>query len=323
MRRVVLTSETAASGLDRFAPLRGAGFELVERFDLANTTAPLALASGLAGAWAVVANSANRFDRETFALLPDLRVIGRTGVGYDAIDVAAASDAGVLVFTTPGTLTETVADFAIALMLACLRDIVRLDASVRSGRWRAPSLARDLAGATVAIVGFGAIGRAVARRLSGFSCRLIAVDPAVDVAIVERLGARLTPLHEALPLADIVTLHLALTPETRGLIGARELALLRPTAILVNTSRGAVIDEAALIDVLRRGSLAGAALDVFEREPLPIDHPLTSFENVVLTGHAASSSHAAIERMCDAVVAGLLAIAEGRAPAGCLNAKVL
>jgi phosphoglycerate dehydrogenase-like enzyme len=321
-RRVVLTSGTAAKASERFSRLGELGFDVTNRFDVSPRDAGW-LTAALRGAWAVVADSSDRFDRSTLDGLPDLRVIARTGVGYDAIDVAGATERGVLVFITPGTLTETVADFTLALMLASLRDVARLDASVRAGRWNAGHLGRDLHGATVVVVGLGAIGQAVARRLGGFSCRLIGVDPVVSSAVAEGLGVRLTTLADALPLADVLTLHVSLSSATRGLIGARELALLRPSAIVVNTSRGAVIDEEALVDALRSGRIAGAALDVFEQEPLPAGHALTSLENVVLTGHAASSSHAAVIRMCDAVVTGLLAAAAGNVPMGCLNPEVV
>ncbi len=322
-RRIVLTSETAAKAPEQFGRLTDAGFAVEQRFDLADEHDAEVLMRGIDGAWGVVANSSNRFDRATLHRLRHLRVIARTGVGYDAIDVAAATAHGVLVFTTPGTLTESVADFTLALMLGCLRDIVGLNAAVRSGQWRARRLGRDLCGTTVAIVGLGAIGQAVARRLAGFSCRVLAVDPLADAQFWEPRGVSILRLEDALPQADVVTVHVSLTPETRGLIGPRELALLRPTAMIVNTSRGAVLDEAALVDALQSGSIAGAALDVFEREPLPPDHALVSLDNVVLTGHAASSSVCAVRRMCDAVVNGVLAAAAGAAPAGCLNPSVL
>jgi phosphoglycerate dehydrogenase-like enzyme len=322
-RRVVLTSETAAKDIGPFVRLRGAGFDVVERFDLADATDPSTLIAAFEGAWAVVANSSNRIDRRVFESLPNLRVIARTGVGYDAIDVQAATERGVLVCTTPGALTETVADFALALMLTALRDIVRLDAAVRDGRWRPSGLPRDLHGATVVIVGFGAIGKAVARRLAGFACRIIVVDPVADPRLCEQLGVVLATLEDALRLADIVTLHVPLVATTRSLLGRRELAWLRPSAILVNTSRGAVVDEPALIDALRARQIAGAALDVFEREPLPPGHPLAALDNVVLTGHAASSTRAAIERMCEAAASALHAAAAGDMPAGCLNPEAV
>jgi phosphoglycerate dehydrogenase-like enzyme len=277
----------------------------------------------LAGAWAVVADSANPFTEAVLARLPALRVIARTGVGYDAIDVAAAAARHVIVFTTPGTLTDAVADLSLALMLAVLRGIVRLDEAVRSGLWRPEGIGRDLAGSTVAVVGFGAIGQAVARRLQGFGCRVLAVDPYVSASALASLGATRMALHDALPLADVVTVHVLLNAETRDLIGERELALMRPSAVLVNTSRGAVVDEAALTEALRAGRIAGAGLDVFQTEPLPIDHPLIGLDNVVLSGHSASASLAAIERMCDATVEGLLAVARGRVPTGCLDPEAL
>jgi phosphoglycerate dehydrogenase-like enzyme len=282
-----------------------------------------ALVAGLGGTWAIVADSANRFDGALFDRLPGLRVVARTGVGYDAIDVPAAAARRVVVFTTPGTLTDAVADFAVGQLLALLRDTVRLDSAVRGGTWRTSAAGRDLAGALVAIVGFGAIGQAVARRLSGFGCRLLAVDPYVNDDVVAGCGATRVVLDRALEQADVVTLHVALTPETQGLIGARELALLRPTAVLVNTSRGAVVDESALVDALRTRAIAGAALDVFEREPLVAGHPLAALPNVLLSGHAASSTEGAIAGMCDAAVAGLIAIARGEVPTGCLDPDVL
>jgi phosphoglycerate dehydrogenase-like enzyme len=317
-RRILLTSGAAAHARDRFKELERRRFIVAERFDVAETTDPAAVAAALEGAWAVVAGS-EPYDRSVLARLSDLRIIARTGVGHDAIDLDAATARGVLVFTTPGPLAEAVADHTLALILACLRRVVLLDRAVRTGDWRPDGLGRDLHGATVVIVGLGAIGRAVARRLLAFSCQLIAVDPAADAAFCLEHRIRITSLHEALALADVVTLHIPLTATTRGLLDRIALERLPRSAVVVNTSRGAVVDEAALVDVLSSGRIAGAALDVFAREPLPKDHPLVSLENVVLTGHMAWGSREAVRRMSDAVVAGILAAATGSIPAGCLN----
>ena len=318
-----MTSDTAAKALPRFAPLRDAGFVLIERFDLADVSDPGRLVEAFSAAWGVIVSSANRLGRDVIESLPALRVIGRTGVGYDAIDVRAATEHGVLVFTTPGTLTDAVADFTLAHMLASLRHLSTLNVSVRTGPWRPIETGHDLHGATVVIIGFGAIGKAVAKRLHGFSCRIIAVDPLVDEHVCAQLGVEKAELAEALPLADAVTVHVPLTPSTRALLGRRELSWLRPSAIVVNTSRGAVIDESALVDALRDRRIAGAALDVFDVEPLPAGHPLVTLETVALSPHAASSTFGAIAAMCDAVVAGLLSFESGRMPDGCLNPEAV
>jgi phosphoglycerate dehydrogenase-like enzyme len=172
-------------------------------------------------------------------------------------------------------------------------------------------------------VGLGRIGRAVATRLTGFGCRIVAVESEPDLDFCARLEIELATLDEILPEIDVLTLHVPLTAETRHLIGARELALMRPEAVIVNTCRGGVIDEAALIDALERGRLAGAGLDVFEDEPLPVDHPLSRLPNVVLSGHAATFTWLSVQRTTEAVVAGLLDVHSGRLPTGCVNPEAL
>ena len=213
--------------------------------------------------------AASRTPTDVFASVPELQTVVRFGAGYDAIDVGAATAHGVAVCTIPGSNAEAVADHALALMLSCLHRIPELDRNVRSGAWRPSGLGGDLGGATVGIVGLGAIGRAVARRLSGFGCRLLGADPLVQLVP----GVEVLPLDELLPQVDVVTLHAPLVPQTRGLLDARRLALLPAHAIVVNTARGPLIDQAALTAALREGRIAGAALDVFEREPLPRGRP--------------------------------------------------
>ena len=315
--RVVLVSEIARLGRDQLNGLE-AGFQLIERYDLDNVRDQDLLAGGLEGAWGVVAGS-EAYTAPLLDRLPELRIVARCGVGFDAIDVDAATARGVVVSTTPDANSEGVADLALTLTLGCLRRVLLGDRSARSGAWRPPGLAGDLAGATVGIVGLGRVGRNVARRLHGFGCRLLAVEPYPDLDFCRELGIELVELETMLPQVDVLSIHTPLTASTRKLIGTAELALLQPTAVVVNTSRGTVIDEPALIDALARGRLAGAGLDVFEREPLAAGHPLTKLENVVLSPHAASFSRRTVRRMLDSVRTSIANAAEGVLPEGCLN----
>jgi D-3-phosphoglycerate dehydrogenase len=317
-RRIVLVSLGAYHARERLRPLDAAGFELVERFDLDNVRDEAVLVEALDGAFATVAGSES-YTRGTLARLPHLRAIARSGVGYDAVDVAAATDCGIVVLTTPGANADSVADCALMLMLACRRRLLVVDGATRAGRWRLPDLAGDLAQATVGIVGLGAIGRAVARRLHGFDCRLLAVEPCPDEEFCASLRVELVSLEDLLSRADVVTLHMPLTSDTRYLIGEPELALMKPEAVLVNTARGGAIDEQALVAALESGRLAGAGLDVFEHEPLSPDDPLTRLTNVVLSAHSASFTRLGVDDTADAVARNLLDVAAGRLPPSCVN----
>ncbi len=321
-RRIVLFSEMVRHTQTILEQLEHQGFELIDRLDLVGSTDELQLMAALKGAWGTVAGG-ERYTRAVLSAAPALRVIVRPGVGYDAIDVSCATERGVAVLITPGANTESVADFALALILTCVRGTLAADSAVRSGVWRRPDLTRDLFGATVGIIGFGQIGQAVARRLRGFDCRLLVAEPFPNLDACRQLGVELLTLPELLPQVDVVTLHVPLMPATHHLIGERELRLMRRHSVIVNTSRGPVVDESALVSALRGGIVKGAGLDVFESEPLPIDHALAKLPNVVLAGHVASFTDQAATNMMTAVVAGLIAIAEGRMPAGCVNAAAL
>lgn len=315
-RRVVVTSSNAralSEQLRRFGEIA-----VVERFDLARAS-ERELVDGLAGAWAVVAGS-EPYTRGAFERFDTLRAVLRFGVGYDAIDIAAASDHDVAVCTTPGANADAVADMALMLMLACVRGLPALERDVRTGVWRPAVPSRDLTGATVAIIGLGAVGRAVARRLRAFECPLLVVEPNPDRDLCAELGIELASLDEALARADVVTLHAALTAASHHLLGARELALLPAHAVLINTSRGGLIDEPALVEALADARLAGAGLDVFESEPLPPDHALLSLRNVIVSGHVASFTELGIRRTSDSIVESVAALLRGIRPAGCLNA---
>jgi D-3-phosphoglycerate dehydrogenase / 2-oxoglutarate reductase len=321
-RRILITERTYSYATKQLRRLSDAGFELVERYDLAPPASQEDLAIGLGGAWGVIAGG-ERYTREVLENADALRVIARPGAGHDAIDLDAANDAGILVFTTPGLNKDAVADFTVALMLAVLRQVVTRDREVRAGEWGTTPPTRDLYGAVVGIVGLGAIGRTVARRLSGFDCRMVGSDPAIEAQTAGEAGVELLPLTQTLAQAEIVTLHTPLIAETRGLIGAAELRAMRSDAVLINTSRGLVVQESALVNALTTGAIAAAALDVFEREPLDPADPLTALPNVLLSSHSASHSLNGIGAMIEGVADGILEIAAGGVPPTALNPHVL
>jgi D-3-phosphoglycerate dehydrogenase len=264
--------------------------------------------------------STDPFDADVIAGCPSLRVIARVGVGVDSIDLAAATARGVAVTITPGASESTVADHTVALMLSALRRICEHDAGVRRGEWNrtgahTPGL---LSGATVGLIGYGRIGHLVGKRLRGFDVRLLVNDPVVSSdGEAEDVG-----LHTLLAASDVVSLHVPLLPGTRGLIGAEELALLRPHAVLINTSRGGVLDERALVDALASGRLRAAGLDVFEDEP-PHDSGLLGLSNVTLTPHIAALSAQSVSEMTARATASVLDVLAGRVPEHLANPEIL
>ncbi|MGH2531374.1 MAG: 2-hydroxyacid dehydrogenase [Thermomicrobiales bacterium] len=258
---------------------------------------------------------------------PQLKVISNFAVGYDNVDVPAATARGVMVSNTPGVLTETTADFAFALLMAAARRIVEGVDYVRAGKWQTwgPTLlmGRDLHGATLGIAGFGRIGREMAKRGRGFDMRILAYDTYQDETAARELGAEYRELDDLLRESDFVSLHVALTPETHHLIGARELNVMKREAVLVNAARGPVVDTDALVEALRRGEIAGAALDVTDPEPLPVDHPLVSMPNVIVVPHIASASVATRNKMAEMAVENLLTGARGDRPPILVNPEAL
>ena len=260
--------------------------------------------------------STDPFDGTVFQAAPALRVIARVGVGTDSIDLEAATAAGVVVTTTPGANRETAADHALAMILAALRRVVEHDASVRRGEWRRGGdlTPWDLHGTTVGLVGYGDIGRAVGRRVAGFGARVLASDPALATGV---------PLATLLERSDVVSLHLPLSAATRNLIGAAELARMPEHAVLVNTSRGGLVDEPALVEALRAGAIRAAALDVFADEP-HLTSGLADLPNVVLTPHIGGLSERSIALMTERATDQVLAVLAGRPDRSCVaNPEVL
>jgi glyoxylate reductase len=261
-------------------------------------------------------------DRET-----QLKVISNFAVGYDNVDVDAATAHGVMVCNTPDVLTETTADFAWTLLMTSARRVVEGADYVRAGKWQTwgPSLllGQDVHHATIGIVGFGRIGKEVAKRAHGFDMRILAYDTYRDEAAAQELGVEFKDLDDLLRESDFITLHVALTDETRHLIGARELQLMKRTANLINAARGPVVDTDALVAALKSGTIAGAALDVTEPEPLPGDHPLASLPNAIIVPHIASATVATRNKMAQMAAQNLLAGIRGERPPNLVNPEVL
>jgi lactate dehydrogenase-like 2-hydroxyacid dehydrogenase len=248
---------------------------------------------------------------------PQLRVVSNYAVGFDNIDVAACARRGIPVGNTPGVLTDTTADLAWTLLMAAARRVPEGDRYVRDGRWKTWGplllLGPDVHGATIGIVGFGRIGQAVARRAAGFGMRILYHDVSeLPADVTEPLGAVFTPLDDLLAQSDFVSLHVNLTSETRHLIDARTLGLMRPTAVLVNTSRGPVVDQAALADALEQEVIFAAALDVTDPEPIPMDDRLVGRDDCLIVPHIASASRATRGKMAQMAAANLIAGVTGQ-----------
>jgi len=268
----------------------------------------------------------DHIDEELLAAAPRLLVVSNMATGFDNIDVAAASSRNVVVTRTPGVLSETVVDFTFALLLAAARRITEADRHVRRGLWKTwgpqVMLGHDVHGATLGIVGLGGVGAEVARRARGFGMRVVYYSRTPKPALERRYRLTFLSLDDLLRQADFVTLHAPLTPETRHLIGQRELALMKPSAVLVNTARGPLVDQAALYQALVEGRIAGAALDVTDPEPLPPDDPLLALDNLVVTPHIASASVATRSRMAMLAAQNLLTALRGQVPKDTANPEI-
>jgi glyoxylate reductase len=288
--------------------------------------APAELGAALQDADGLICLLTDTIDEPLLARGPRLRVVANVAVGYNNIDVAAATRRRIVVTNTPGVLTETTADFTWALLLATARRVAEADAYTRAGRFTEWGLmlllGGDVHGKTLGILGLGRIGRAVARRARGFGMRLLYHDAARDEAAERELGVRYVDKATVLREADFVTLHVPLLPETRHYIGERELRLMKPTAYLVNAARGPVVHEAALVRALKAGWIAGAGLDVYEDEPT-VDPGLLECPNAVLAPHIASASRETRLRMATMAVENALAVLAGRRPANPVNPDVL
>lgn len=319
MPRVFITRHVPGPAL---AELAAAGFE-VETWPGELPPPADALRERLAVADAAMTMVTDRVTADVMAAAPRLRVLANMAVGYDNVDPAEAATAGIWLTNTPGVLADTTADLAFAILMAAARKVTLSERETRAGLWKAWSptgyLGVDIHGATLGIIGLGEIGTAMARRARGFDMRVLYASRTRRPEAEATLGVVHSTMDELLAQSDFVSLHTPLTPATRHLIGARELRLMKPTGILVNTARGGIVDQAALIEALRAGIIGGAALDVMEPEPLPLDSALFSFSNVVLTPHIGSAGNTTRARMASMAAANIIAVLSGHEPPNAVN----
>jgi phosphoglycerate dehydrogenase-like enzyme len=285
---------------------------LRERAEVRIFMEPFGSPQALRGYDALIANrERTRFTRELFGELPDLRVLAQTGSHAYHIDLAAARERGIVVAKASSGASTGAGELAIGLAIALLRQIPAMDAAVKAGHWPTP-MGRELNGKTLGIVGLGQVGQHVARIARAIGMQVLSWSRRPDDGTAASVGAVATELDDLLRSSDIVSVHVTLSPQSRGLIDARRLALMKPTACLINTARGPVVDEAALIDALANRRIAGAGLDVFDTEPLPPGHPLTALSNVILTPHVGWPTDRKYEQFAAVAADVLLAWLDGR-----------
>ncbi len=318
--RIFVTRRLVGDALERLAQ-----HALVDLWEGEGQPSPEVLRARAREADGLLCLLTDRIDSDLISACPKLRAVASCSVGLDHVDVAALTARKIALGYTPSVLVETTADLAFALLLAAARRIVEADRFVREGQWTQARkwepdmlVGRDLSGATLGILGLGEIGKAVARRAQGFGMRIISFTrsgrtlPFVQAVSFEAL----------LEQSDFVSIHVALTPDTRNLLDARAIARMKPGAVLVNTARGGIVDEVALAEALSEGRLGAAGLDVFEREPLLLDHPLLRLSNVVVAPHIGSASIATRSKMASLSVDNLIAALSGQRMPHCANPSV-
>lgn len=314
MAKVLISPREVAHFENRYRDvLVGAGLEIVyPPPGEVNQLTPVELRAALTGVSAVVAGS-ELYTAGLLAEVPQLRVIARVGVGYDAIDVAAATAHGVAVTIAPNTNQDSVAEHTFALLLGFTRHLSVRHQGVTHGHWLR-LMSQPLRGRTLGLAGLGRIGKAVAVRARAFDMRVLAYDPVPDAVFASAHAITLVPFDRVLGESDYLSLHLPLTPETHWLINRAALARMKPGAVLINTSRGGLVREVDLVEALQRKQIAGAALDVFEQEPPPPDHPLLKLDNVVLTPHAAGVDILSLGDMARSAAEAVASLSRGEWP---------
>jgi len=320
--KVYITRELPSAALD---PLREMAAVRVWPGEL--PPPPDVLLAEAADADALLTLLTDRIDARIMAAAPRLRVISNMAVGYDNIDVQEASRRAILVTNTPGILTKTTADFAFALLMAAARRVVEADRYTREGRWKTwgPQIltGQDIHDATLGVMGLGGVGLEVAKKGRGFGMRVLYYDRTRKPKEERRYRLAYVEPEQLLAESDFISLHVPLTPETHHLIGERELSLMKPTAVLVNTARGAIVDQRALWRFLKEHRIAAAAIDVSEQEPIALDDPLLELDNIIITPHIASASVATRMAMAKMAVGNLLAALRGEVPPHCVNREAV
>ncbi len=265
-----------------------------------------------------------RISMDVLRVSPKLKIVSRHGVGYDNVDVEECTRLGIAVTTSGDANSEAVSEYAFAHMMAIARHLTRAVTEVKSGVWKRDGIVGvELHRKTLGIIGLGRIGSRLAKHAHGFEMDVLVYDPYPDKIAIEQLGAELMDLHPLLQRSDFISLHTPLTPETRHLIGETELDLMRPSAVLVNTARGGLIDEEALHEALSQGKIAAAALDVFEQEPVPDNYPLIQLENLFCSPHIAGQTDEALVRTSIASAQNILSVFQGEPPNDLVNPEVL
>ena len=317
-QKIVVTRQIPEAGL---ALLRDLGEVTVWEDELPPSAEQLdALLGDADGALTLLTD---RIDGAVLDRHPNLKVVSNFAVGYDNIDADAASSRGVVVCNTPDVLTAATADHTWALLMSAARRIPESIEYVRKGKWRTWGplllLGQEISGATLGIIGLGRIGKEVARRASGFGMRVLAYDEYQDTEFAAQHNVEYTDMATVLREADFLTLHVALTPETRQLIGAAEFAQMKPSAILINAARGPVVDTDALVAALQQGEILAAALDVTDPEPLPADHPLVNMANCIVVPHTTSATVQTRDAMASLAARNLIAALQGEKPPASVN----
>ena len=285
--KIFVADKISETGVDYLRTCDGIDVDFTPGLSQQEVTEKLADADGL------IVRSAVKVTREMIEASPKLKVIGRAGIGVDNIDVEAATEHGIVVLNTPDSNATTTAELAVAHLFSLSRNLPEASTSVKAGEWkRSQFMGREITGKTMGIIGYGTIGRIAASRFKGLQMNVVAYDPFVTAERFEQDGVESKTLEELLSIADYVSLHCPLIPPTQKLMNTERFAMMKPGARLINCARGGLVDEAALIDALTNGDLAGAALDVFENEP-PVDSPLLKLDNVVFTPHLGASTHEA------------------------------
>jgi len=315
--KVLVSDKLSEDGLEVFAK---AGFQADHLPEI--TQDEIKECIGGYDAWVV--RSRSRATADIIERGTRLRVIGRAGVGVDNVDVPAASRRGIIVMNTPGGNTISTAEHSIAMMMAIARKIPAADASMKAGKWDKKSfMGVELRNKTLGVLGLGRIGQEVTKRMRAFGMNIIAYDPFVSPEVMKQLGVEEVSVDALCRRSDFITIHSPLSPETKKLINAERLATMKKTARVVNCARGGIVDEAALADALKRGIIAGAALDVFENEPIPADHPLRNLENVVITPHIAASTVEAQENVAIEVAEQIVDLLKNNNIRNAINAPSL
>lgn len=314
--KILATDPIAAEGLDL---LSKQGYEVDYKPDIS----PDELLKIIGQYDALIVRSRTKVTREVIEAGENLKVIARAGVGVDNIDVAAATERRIPVVNAPASLTTSVAELTLGHMLSLARQIPRANAGMKAGKWEKKAfMGTELKGKTLGLVGIGRIGAEVCRLCQAFGMDVIAYDPYLTAEAISKMGAEKVDLDDVLKRADYVSIHVPKTPETEGMIGIEALRLMKPTAYLVNCSRGGLVDEDALVRALKEGMIAGAALDVFKDEP-PTGSPLLELENVVLTPHIGGSTEEGQSRASPDAAEGVIAVLSGKRPKYIVNPEVL